>query len=436
MASGNKMPITTIETETTTIEVVATEALIEDDRQQMMTMEEEEARMQQEQEELDEESNIIITEALIQGAPDGVKVEQMDAVEEDDEEGTTTYASVLDAAADMDADSIMEALGEKILQRFSIWDLMLRKAQLQFQDGAVPVLVEETERILLEMKILLESTMYHIPQKFGRKKKNLDANEFIVSDLVGTALCIDSGLWRRKDIEDIDYDSPLELNRLLSSEKRGGVVSYASGLSMAAASAATSSTVGFVSLSSTGTANTISSARQSLTSSSSAPRKRIKVEEEEDLDDGAREPHSDDPDYKGDQKPRRGSRKTVPTAKALQLKTGGKRKRGRPPKSEEAKTKLGNEENIPGGGDEEVKPAKVKKARLKYQLDDKRFICKYPDCTKSDVAFKNRTEFEQHFLNDHAKEEHRIIDCLVDGCEEMFALTSERNAHMDEKHER
>ena len=51
-------------------------------------------------------------------------------------------------------------------------------------------------------------------------------------------------------------------------------------------------------------------------------------------------------------------------------------------------------------------------------------------------AEARRREFEQHFLDDHATDEHKFIPCLIGNCGEMFALTSQRNVHMDENHER
>ena len=79
--------------------------------------------------------------------------------------------------------------------------------------------------------------------------------------------------------------------------------------------------------------------------------------------------------------------------------------------------------------------------------------------------FPNRAEFEEHFLENHLTAEDRVLPCLVvsfisilsfvkneastsfrkptslflqlqEGCEEKFALTSERNKHMDAAHEK
>ena len=80
--------------------------------------------------------------------------------------------------------------------------------------SALEALFEDTERILLELKILIESCMCAIPKRELGRGKRRPRNAIEVSDLIGTALCIESGMWRRKDLDDIDYECPLEMEQL------------------------------------------------------------------------------------------------------------------------------------------------------------------------------------------------------------------------------
>jgi hypothetical protein len=57
----------------------------------------------------------------------------------------------------------------------------------------------------------------------------------------------------------------------------------------------------------------------------------------------------------------------------------------------------------------------LRRKRLKYELNEKKFICKFPDCKAADsrLMFENRTDFEAHFLEMHMKQEDRVIPCSV-----------------------
>ena len=430
-SEAKRNPVTcTIETDTTTIEVVATEALIghdEDDVQgeQVITM----------------ATNSTSSSDM---AAD-VKTEYGKGKEDDDEENITTmYATVLDAAAAMDAEDLLEAVGLKILKRYSLWDLMLTKARSADVDGVLPLLISDTERLLLELKILLESTMEFVPPRVGRKKKNLDARELNVTELLGSALCVDPGLWRMKNIDDIHYDSPmLEIHRLLPRSNAATTTSEVLG----SANVITDMSEPLATAAASGARR-----RDAYVGNSNGGRSSVNVKEERDLNEGVGVKVKSEPGYAVSSSGRRIKRKTgfQCEAEAGGFREGaGPRRRGRPRKRkfatedsdpeyegipiEEAKGNRGlqgNEENEPKS------TTKGKKARLKYKKVENKFACQYSDCTKLDVRYKNRSEFEQHFLDDHATDEHKFIPCLVGNCGEMFALTSQRNSHMDENHER
>ena len=106
-----------------------------------------------------------------------------------------------------------------MFERFSLWDLLLQKTKTMEEEGhPVENLFEETERVLLELKILVEACMKPIPKRHLGKGKEKPADGIQVSELLGTALCLDAGVWKRKEWRDIDYDCPLQLNELFPDE--------------------------------------------------------------------------------------------------------------------------------------------------------------------------------------------------------------------------
>jgi len=449
--SGNeaRIPVTcTIETDTTTIEVVATEAYIEHEGQ-VLSMATEGA------------ANSVTTQVPsrneVASATTEVKLETSVTKEGGEEGESTMYDSMIDAVAALDAEVLLEAVGLKILRHYSLWDLMLTKARSPEVDGTLPLLINDTERVLLELKVLLESTMEYVPARVGRKKRNRDSKELAVTEILGAALCVEPGLWKMKNVDDINYDNPmLDLHRLLPLSKYDSTVGTSDIL---------------------GSANVITDVNEPLETAASGGggirrvhandggircRSTISIKEERNPDEETGlndELQPTNPDrhigYAVSSSGRRIKRKA-----GHNVQEGGFReesplsgRRGRPRKmraqagdpGEENdgkyfwKAEKGLPPHLSLQGNEENEPkssSKVKKARLKYKKIDNKFSCKYSDCTKSDVRFKSRSEFEQHFLNDHATEDHKFISCLLEDCQEMFALTSQRNSHMNDNHER
>ena len=361
-------PVTTIETETTTIEVVTHEALLDEPEgeEQGISAAAAAAAIQPHLMSLQGHSPSSQGQGMIRGGT-GTSTSGLGGVKlEIDESQERCLTSLLELSSGLDAEILLQAFGPKLFDRFTVWDLMMSKARdaagKSPEIGAVPLLIDDMERILLEMKVLVEGIMNFVPDKAysgtAKKRPRLDKNEMVINDLVGTALCIETGIWRQKSAEDIEYDIPIEMDKLFP-EKRIEV-----------------------------------QLDGEIRKAFQAP-KRVKVEtiEEEILDDGAKDQDSDDPDFKVVHKTRKGPKK---------------RGRGRP-----RKIKIEDEENkVPSAASSS--PSKPgKKMRLKYELDQRKFRCKFPNCPESETAFKNRNEFEQHFLEVHMKEEHRVIPCLV-----------------------
>lgn len=420
-----------IETDTTTIEVVTTEALIDqhdnDKDDQFIGM----------------ATNSASSCVDVKIKAELSKEEHRKVTDDDvDDVAPTMYASVLEAAAAMDAEDLLKAVGLKILNSYSLWDLMLTKARGPNVDGVLPLLITDTERVLLELKILLESTMEFVPPRVGRKKKNLDAKELYVTELLGAALCVDPGLWRMKSVDDIHYDSPmLEIHRLLSKENP----TPSSSVILGSANVITGVSDPLPAVASIGVRK-----RDTTICNKNWECSAMNVKAERDMNKEIGEKTKNDPGYAVSSSGRRIKRR----GDFHFSKAGGSgedqglRRRGRPRKTKPAAgdSCSGNNKPTSGAickrgikGNEENDPKsrpKVKKARLKYKMVENKFACQYSDCTKSEIRYNNRSEFEQHFLDDHATDEHKFIPCLIGNCGEMFALTSQRNVHMDENHER
>ncbi len=102
----------------------------------------------------------------------------------------------------LDADVLLQACGNKIFDRYTMWDLMLEKVKANSRSGefgALPLLIDDTERILLELRHVVELCLDYVPAKSGAKKAEIETGEFVIGDLVATALCIESGIWKKKD---------------------------------------------------------------------------------------------------------------------------------------------------------------------------------------------------------------------------------------------
>ena len=305
----------------------------------------------------------------------------------------------------------------QIFDRYTIWDLMLEKVRSSSRNaefGALPLLIDDCERILLELRSLVELCMDYLPAKplvTGGKKVPLDKGEFLISDLVGTALCLESGIWKKKeDLQGADYKVPLTLDSLLPAKPPSARMPYGTGphakIRRGPGRPRKNPYAG----------PPLSSVSYNSGLVKRGPGRPRKIKTDADLKALVGDDDSD-PEFK--------------TGMPLEMKRGPGRPRGYRVKRGQYRPRRPKEEI-------EAEKANRRKRLRCIKTEDKKFICKFPDC-KAAIAmimFPNRAEFEQHFLDNHLTAEDRVLPCLVDGCEEKFALTSERNKHMDAVHEK
>ena len=64
----------------------------------------------------------------------------------------------------MEIGTVVDVLGPMLFNRFSVWDLMLKKARLTYNVHAMDAVVRDTESILLELKLLLENCFDHLEE--------------------------------------------------------------------------------------------------------------------------------------------------------------------------------------------------------------------------------------------------------------------------------
>ena len=303
----------------------------------------------------------------------------------------------------------------QIFDRYTIWELMLEKVRSSSRNaefGALPLLIDDCERILLELRNLVELCMDYLPAKplvTGGKKVPLDKGEFFLSDLVGTALCLESGIWKKKeDLQGVDYHVPLTLDSLLPAKPPSARMPYGTGPHAKIRRGPGRPRKNPYAGPPLGSAG--------LVVRRPGPGRPRKIKTDADLkalvgDD------SDDPEFKA--------------GFPLEIKRGPGRPRGYRVKRGQYRPRRPKEEI-------EAEKANRRKRLRCIKTEDKKFICKFPDCKAAIqmIMFPNRAEFEEHFLENHLTAEDRVLPCLVDGCEEKFALTSERNKHMDAFHEK
>ena len=121
-----------------------------------------------------------------------------------------------------------------------------------------------------------------------------------------------------------------------------------------------------------------------------------------------------------------------------------KGRRGRPPKASSEKASSVKVKLEPKERAERRRLAKIARAnrpkkptnKLKFTIkeENKKFYCTFAECEQSEVAFANKESIELHFNETHVKDNNKIIPCYI--CEEKFALTFQRNNHMEAAHER
>ncbi len=147
--------------------------------------------------------------------------------------------TLVDIVSEVDTDTLLEVTSPKLLEHFSIWDLMLQKAKISsaIGTGALESILNDVSAVLGELKLLVESCLVpvrmgrvHLEPKFSRQVRVVTLfttllqvsmmlfclqvyNDFVrIDSMLSLALCIESDaniVWKKRDSEDIIYSNPL-----------------------------------------------------------------------------------------------------------------------------------------------------------------------------------------------------------------------------------
>ncbi|TRY69158.1 hypothetical protein TCAL_10229 [Tigriopus californicus] len=120
---------------------------------------------------------------------------------------TDTKVMLHDLAQSVSVETLLEAVGPVIFEQVGLWDLMMQKAKLDHESAnAMEAVIQETEQILAELKLLLENCFeFQEEVQYGRgeRVKRKTKNGVTVPQTLATAMDLAAGNWRQKYIEDI-----------------------------------------------------------------------------------------------------------------------------------------------------------------------------------------------------------------------------------------
>ncbi len=169
------------------------------------------------------EDNIVIQEA----DENVVKVEALDF-----DMAAENLGAFIDSAAALDAETILHVVGNKIMDQYTIWDLVMHKAKLNADSppGAMATILREAETLLCELKLLVEGCLEPAratnndgcPSKKKKKASSPVTRDRVEIDaMLATAMGLDSDTWRSREEEDVDYfNNMLDVNLLFPEETR------------------------------------------------------------------------------------------------------------------------------------------------------------------------------------------------------------------------
>jgi hypothetical protein len=348
----------------------------------------------------------------------------------------------------LDSEAVLHVASPKILDHFSIWDIMLQKAKVHNASvgaGAMETILNDTNAVLGELKLLVESCLQ--PVKLGkayldleRRRKRHVYEDFVrIDQMLSLALCIDSTaniVWKKKDPEDIIYHNPLLHPDTLFAHS---AADYEDEEDM----------------------DHQGEEEDEEEDEAAADGTRIKKEvetkqeeDEEEQDAGALAyPSEDDPDFRptvglnedfGRGRGRlRGARAR---GRGRGRGRGRSRPRGRPPLQTRVIERPPKREGRFQCGKchkryvsatslyshMEKKCDALKELKPNYEEKDSKFFCRFDGCDQRDDGFETRLQLDIHWADDHVPEEEKYIPCVL--CDKRFATPYAKKAHMRRDH--
>ena len=92
----------------------------------------------------------------------------------------------------------------RLLEHFSVWDLMAHKARLTCSDvGGLDMLLHDVSSVLFELRALLEGCLRPVRTRktlTGRSRGRRPAHSVHLEESLAVAMGLDSGLWKAKEV--------------------------------------------------------------------------------------------------------------------------------------------------------------------------------------------------------------------------------------------
>lgn len=306
-------------------------------------------------------------------------------------EGGDPDPSLVAALEEAELETVLKLVGEKLFDSYSIWDLMMVKANKNRDWGAMEAILHDTSHILQQLKTLLEGclrpvrvnqwTKYQFGKEEVKKKKRRKRGKAVeIDEMLSLALCVDAGEWKIKDKTEIQYEnSILNIDYLFPDQ-----------LDME---------------------DEEDEDQQELEDTSNYNMLNESEEEESDYD-----PVDDDEDFLVPEKKKQSKTKKEPKGKkgAFQC---------------EKCKRLYKTIHSLNSHIENVCANKVD-VQFKEELD--RFYCLFDSCSNGEVGFESRLAVENHWANEHVPDEEKIIPCYL--CQQKFATANAKREHMSRDH--
>ncbi|XP_059099695.1 zinc finger protein 675-like [Tigriopus californicus] len=141
-------------------------------------------------------------------APTSIKPERSN-----DDDQTDLARLILNSSVE----AIMEAIGPKVFDKLSIWEIILHKATQSQDFNAMDLVIQDVENILMELKLLMSHCFDHV--ELTRRKTRAILNQpkvgVNISKFLANAIEVESGFWHQKDPDHVTYRNALEVGLLI-----------------------------------------------------------------------------------------------------------------------------------------------------------------------------------------------------------------------------